>query len=80
MKPVTIYSTPTCHFCELAKDFFKENSIAYTEYDVQNDVVKRKEMVEKSDQLGVPVIDVGGEIIVGFDEPRLSELLGVKKE
>jgi glutaredoxin 3 len=77
MKSVTIYSTPTCHFCELAKGFFKEHNVAYTEYDVQNDAAKRKEMVEKSDQLGVPVIDIGGEIIVGFDEPRIAELLGV---
>ncbi len=77
MKPVAIYSTPTCHYCNLAKDFFKEHNVAYTEYDVQNDALKRKEMVEKSDQLGVPVIDIGGEIIVGFDEPRIAELLNI---
>lgn len=77
MKPVVIYSTPTCHYCNLAKDFFKEHTIAYTEYDVQNDALKRKEMVEKSDQLGVPVITIGDEVIVGFDEPRIAELLGI---
>ncbi len=76
-KNVTIYSTPTCHFCQLSKDFFKENNIAYTEHNVQTDLEKRKEMVEKSGQMGVPVITVGDEIVVGFDKEQLSKLLGV---
>ena len=75
MKDVTIYSTETCHYCVLAKDFFHDNSIEFKEYNVGIDIAKRREMVEKSGQMGVPVIDVGGEIIVGFNEGRLRELL-----
>lgn len=74
-KKITIYSTPTCHFCNLAKDFFKEKGLKYTEYNVATDLEKRQEMVEKSGQMGVPVIDIGGEITVGFDEEKVSELL-----
>ena len=76
-KKVIIYSTPTCHFCHMAKDFFGENKIAFTDYNVASDIGKRKEMVDKSGQMGVPVIDVGGEIIVGFDEDKLKELFAV---
>jgi glutaredoxin-like YruB-family protein len=76
-KTVTIYSTPSCHFCHLAKDFFKENNIAYTEYNVASDLSKRKEMVEKSGQMGVPVIIIGTELIVGFDKPKIAQLLGL---
>ena len=78
MKSVTIYSTPTCVYCRMAKEFFKKNGISYTEYDVASDMARRQEMVEKSGQMGVPVISVGNEIIVGFDEPRLRELLKIK--
>ena len=77
MQNVTIYSTPTCHFCHMAKDFFKEKNIAYTEYNVASNIEKRKEMVEKSGQMGVPVIIIGDELIVGFDRPKISQLLGV---
>jgi glutaredoxin-like YruB-family protein len=76
-KKVTIYSTPTCHFCHLAKDYLADNKVPFTEYNVATDLEKRKEMVEKSGQLGVPVIDVGGEVIVGFDQERLSNLLAL---
>ncbi|MCC7160423.1 glutaredoxin family protein [Candidatus Nomurabacteria bacterium] len=77
MQNVTIYSTPTCHFCHMAKDFFKEKNIAYTEYDVASNLEKRKEMVEKSGQMGVPVIVIGDEIIVGFNKPKIASLLGL---
>lgn len=78
MKKVEIYSTPVCKYCNLAKDFFKKNNIAYTEFDVASDATKRAEMVEKSGQLGVPVIDIGGDVVVGYDEAVIKELLGVK--
>ena len=78
MKKVTIYSTPTCHFCSLAKDYFKENNIQFDAFDVASDLEKRREMVEKSGQLGVPVIIIDGEVIVGFDRPHLAELLEIK--
>ena len=75
MKDVKIYSTPTCHFCHMAKDYFKENNIAYTEYDVAADEEKRSEMVEKTGQMGVPVIEIGEDILVGFQEDKIKELL-----
>lgn len=76
-KQVTIYSTPTCHFCHAAKDFFTQHHIAFTDYNVASDLTKRQEMIQKSGQMGVPVIDIGGELVVGFDEDRLRELLNV---
>ena len=77
MQNVTIYSTPSCHFCHMAKDYFKENNVVYTEYNVASDLEKRKEMVQKSGQMGVPVIIIGTEITVGFDKPKLAQLLGL---
>lgn len=74
---VTIYSTPTCHFCHMAKDFFTENHVQFTDYNVATDLDKRKEMIEKSGQMGVPVIYVGDEVVVGFDEDRLRDLLKI---
>ena len=77
MATVEIYSTPTCHYCNLAKEFFKENNIAYTEYNVATDLEKRKEMVTKSGQMGVPVIAIDGEITVGFNEEALKDQLHI---
>ena len=77
MKNVTIYSTPSCHFCHAAKEFFKEHNIAYTEHDVASDMEQRKIMVDKSGQLGVPVIIVDDELTVGFDQGKLEKMLGL---
>ena len=77
MKNVTIYSTPTCSYCKAAKAFFKEHNVTYTEKDVAGDAAARTEMVEKSGQMGVPVIFVDTDIIVGFDEGRLKQLLAI---
>ncbi|MDO8742765.1 MAG: glutaredoxin family protein [bacterium] len=76
-KKVTIYSTPTCHFCHMTKDFLKEKGISYTDYDVARDLEKRQEMIQKSGQMGVPVIFVGDELIIGFDKERLVSSLGI---
>ncbi len=76
-KKVTIYSTPTCHFCQMTKDFLKDKGIAYTEHNVASDLEKRQEMIQKSGQMGVPVIFVGDELIVGFDQERLVSSLGI---
>ncbi|MEJ0053470.1 MAG: glutaredoxin domain-containing protein [bacterium] len=76
-KTVTIYSTPTCHFCQMSKDFFKEHGIAFTDYNVATDLQKRQEMIDKSGQMGVPVIYIGEEMVVGFDKEKLSSLLGI---
>jgi len=75
MHKVTIYSTPTCHFCHMAKEFFKEKGIKYSEYDVLADVAKRQEMMDKSGQLGVPVIVIDEKVVVGFNQPQIEELL-----
>ena len=77
MQNVTIYSTPSCHYCRLATNFFKPNNIAYTEYDVASDPEKRQEMVKKSGQMGVPVIIIGDELVIGFDQAELTKLLGL---
>ena len=77
MKDVTIYSTPSCHFCHMAKEFFKANNVPYTEHDVAGDAARRTEMVEKSGQMGVPVILIGDELVVGFDKPKIAGLLGL---
>jgi len=77
MKKVTVYSTPTCHFCHMAKDFFKEKNIAFEDFDVSVDLAKRKEMVDKSGQMGVPVILIEDKLIVGFNKPKIVELLGI---
>jgi glutaredoxin 3 len=80
MKTVTIYSTPTCHFCGMTKEFLKEHNVAYTEYDVAHDLDKRQEMIQKSGQMGVPVIYVGDELIIGFDQEKLETSLGLAKK
>ena len=78
MAKVTIYTTPTCVYCKMAKAFFKEHNVAYEEKDVSQDAVAREEMVSKSQQMGVPVIDIDGQIIIGFDKEGLSQLLHIK--
>ncbi len=77
MKNVTIYSTPNCHFCHMAKEFFKENNVPYTEYDVASDMEKRAQIIEKSGQMGVPVIIIGEDLVVGFNKPKIVGLLGL---
>lgn len=78
MSKVKIYSTPTCHFCHMAKDFFTQNGVAFEDFNVSTDLDKRKEMMEKSGQMGVPVIEIDGKLIVGFDLPKIKENLGIK--
>ncbi len=73
---ITIYSTPTCHFCHMAKGYFTEHKIAFTDYNVATDLEKRKEMIEKSGQMGVPVILIGDQLVVGFDQEKIAGLLG----
>lgn len=75
---ITIYTTPTCVYCKMTKSLFKDNNVAYEEKDVAADEKAREEMIQKSGQLGVPVIDIDGQIVVGFDKDKLSQLVGVK--
>jgi glutaredoxin-like YruB-family protein len=76
-KEVKIYSTPTCPYCIRAKQFLKENNIPFLDIDVAKDAQAGEEMIEKSGQMGVPVLDIGGEIIVGFDQEKIREALGI---
>lgn len=77
MALVIIYSTTTCPFCKMAKAFLKEHSVEYVEKDITSDPALQQEMIAKSGQLAVPTIDVGGQIVVGFNQPRMKELLGI---
>lgn len=79
MPAVTIYSTPTCPFCHQAKEFFAAQGIEFTDYNVAENDEKREEMVEKTGQFGVPVIEIGSEVIIGFDKERIVELLQTMK-
>ena len=72
---IVVYSTPTCPYCSAAKDYFDENDITYTDYDVSSNREKAKEMLQKTGQQGVPVIEIDGEAIVGFDKGRIEEML-----
>jgi glutaredoxin 3 len=75
---VTIYSTPTCSWCQIAKEHLRNSGISFEDVDVATDMNRAREMVEKSGQYGVPVIDIDGEIVVGFDRVRIDALLGIQ--
>lgn len=77
-KKVSVYSTPSCHYCEVAKQFLKQKGIPFREIDVAADDKAANEMVEKSGQMSVPVIEVDGEIIIGFNRSALEKALGLK--
>ena len=72
---VTMYSTPSCGYCNMAKDYFRKNRITFTEYNVATDPKRAEEMVRKSGQMGVPVIDVNGKVIVGFNQGAIESAL-----
>lgn len=72
---VTLYSTPSCAYCRMAKDYFRQSGVQFTEYNVAADQRKADEMVRKSGQMGVPVIDINGRIIIGFNKPEIDRAL-----
>jgi glutaredoxin 3 len=72
---IVVYSTPTCGYCNKAKQYFKEKRIPFTDYNVAVDQRRAEEMVRKSGQMGVPVIDVNGRIIIGFNQPEIERAL-----
>lgn len=76
-KTVEIYSTPTCHFCHMAKDWLTAKNIPYADYNVATDLEKRKEMVEITGQLGVPVIKIGTDVMIGFNPDQMAKILGI---
>jgi len=75
---VIVFSTPTCSFCNMAKSYFREKGVKFTDIDVSRDPAAARDMVRRSGQMGVPVIDIGGKIIVGFDRPKINALLGIR--
>ncbi|MDA3792382.1 MAG: glutaredoxin family protein [Elusimicrobia bacterium] len=74
---VKIYSTPTCPFCKKVKKFMDDNDVKYTNYNVADNQDKAQEMIDKSGQMGVPVIDVDGQLVLGFNKEKLKELLDI---
>lgn len=72
---VKIYTTPSCAYCKMAKEYFKSKGISYEEYDVSKDIPRQKEMIEKTGQFGVPVIDIDGKIVIGFDKTKINKFL-----
>lgn len=74
---INIYSTPTCPYCHMVKDYLKGKGIEFNDYNVAEDQSKAQEMVEKSGQMGVPVIEIDNNIIVGFDKPEIDRLLNL---
>jgi len=75
---VIVFSTPTCSYCTAAKSYFRQKGIKFRDVDVSKDPAAARDMVRRSGQQGVPVIDIGGKIIVGFDRPRINQMLGIK--
>ncbi len=74
---VLVYSTQSCPWCTKVKDYLNEKNVTFTEYNVGADYDKAVEMVKKSGQQGVPVLDIGGNIVVGFDKANIDKLLGL---
>ena len=74
---VIIFTTPTCSYCNLAKQYFRRNKIRFRDVDISKDAAAARDVVRRSGQMGVPVIDIGGKIIVGFDKPKINQLLGL---
>jgi glutaredoxin 3 len=78
MKKVEIYSTESCHFCHMAKEFFTAHNVPFTDYNVGKDTARRTEMLEKSGQMGVPVIVIDNkDLVIGFNQKALTEILGL---
>ncbi len=75
---VIVFSTPTCAFCNAVKQYFRQKGIVFRDVDVSRDPVAARDMVRRSGQQGVPVIDIGGRIVIGFDRPQIDRLLGLK--
>lgn len=74
---VIVFSTPTCSFCNMAKKYFHEKGIKFKDVDVSRDPIAARDMIRRSGQQGVPVIDIGGKIVVGFDRIKIDKFLGI---
>lgn len=78
MAKVKVYSTPSCPYCVTLKEYLKDNNIEFEGVDVSQDKVQLDEMINKSGQMGVPVVDIDGEIVIGFDKIKIASLLNIK--
>lgn len=78
-KRVVIFSTPTCSYCNTAKQYFRQHQIRFKDVDVSRDQTAARDLVRRTGQMGVPVIDIGGQLIVGFDKPKIDQLLNLNK-
>ena len=77
MAKIKVFSTSSCPYCVTLKEYLKEHKIEFEDIDVSQDSAAQKEMIEKSGQMGVPVADINGEIVVGFDKEKISKLLNI---
>lgn len=75
---VILFTTPTCSFCIMTKKYFREKGIKFKEVDVSRDAAAARDMVRRSGQMGVPVVDIGGKIVIGFDRPKINKYLQIK--
>jgi len=76
---IRVFSTPTCPYCVTLKQYLKQNNVDFEEIDVSQDEKAQKEMIEKSGQMGVPVVDIDGQIIVGFNKEKISKILNINE-
>ena len=76
---VIVFSTPTCSYCNMAKQYFRRNKIRFNDVDVSRDEAAARDLVRRTGQMGVPVIDINGKLIIGFDKPQISRLLDIKE-
>ena len=76
-KTIKVYSTPTCPYCVRLKQFLKDNNVVFEDIDVSQDQTRAQELVDKSGQMGVPVLDIDGEIVIGFDQDKIKTTLGL---
>jgi glutaredoxin-like YruB-family protein len=75
---VIVFSTPTCTYCNAVKKYFREKNIRFKDVDVSKDPIAARDMVRRSGQMGVPQIDIGGKLVIGFDRPKINQYLGIK--
>ncbi len=75
---ITVYTTPSCPYCAKAKNYFRQLGVNFTEIDVSKNLRKAEELVRKTGQMGVPVIEIGNQIVIGFDKEKIDRILGVR--
>lgn len=79
MNKIRVFSTPSCPYCVTLKEFLKDRGFEYEDINVATDMKAREEMVQKSQQMGVPVVEIDGQIVIGFDRKKIVQLLNIKE-